>query len=524
MKNKEKVVYTGKLILSDDLRFDGELLCVDTIALGSEKFSLLFIDADKENKKVNSIFVSTYDEYGNCIYDGFNEYEEIEDRLNNIYDEYHIVLDHVRYNMVDYISTNGSRYICSYFIVSGKKNGQEKVSLFELKYKIEDDYRLSFVSVSDIGYNSLLNLSGNPMLKERYTKINDIYTCISLNNDATKNIYRNNDTGQVFLITDVIEQSVFDYIISSLNSIMDDFNNENNNEYNTHMSSLRAEYFPRVTTRSDGSFISVSFLYFDHNDDGSKSFKVPVFYIFNPKLNTYNTHVDIEYKIYGNDFIDWSVVTFNSDYISYNENQNNEIVTTLLNINTFEKTTLYKDNTDKIFTDKIFDSVKNKISDSIDDNNYVVSRRFFSFLQFDVSEYYSGSYGNIWHSIVYFEYKDSAFNIRKRMYVDVTLSVPELEVLTIDDIDINYTSGYLSCNLVSIALRSFVKTEWHYSTNRLYFSGSEVIFGRYRYVGDYLLNDDILLKNVKEADPEPDDIHYGEPIYNVVDDGLYENK
>jgi len=524
MKNKEKVVDTGKLILSDDLRFDGELLCVDTIALGSEKFALLFIDADKENKKVNSIFVSTYDEYGNCIYDGFSEYKNIENILNSIYDEYNITLVPATYNIVDYISTNYSRYICSYFIVSGKKNGQEEVSLFELKYKIEDDYRLSFVSVSDIGYNSLLNLSGNPMLKERYTKINDIYTCISLNNDVTKNIYKNNDTGQVFLITDVIEQSVFDDIISSLNSIMYNFNNENNNEYNTHISSLRAEYFPRVTTRNDCSFISVSFLYFDHNNDVSKSFKVPVFYIFNPKLNTYNIHVDIEYKIYNSGFNDRSVVTFNSDYISYSEVKDNETIITLFNINTFDRIVFNENDTNNLFTDKIFDHIKSKISDSIDDDSYVISRRFFKFVLFDNSEYYSGSCGNIWHSLVYFEYKDSAFNIRKRMYVEVTLSVPELEVITIDNVDISNTGGYVGCNLVSIALRSFVKTIWNYTTNRLYFSGSEVTFGRYRYVGDYLLNDDILLRNIKEADPESDNIHYGEPIYNVVDDGLYENK
>jgi len=524
MKNKEKVVETGKLILSDDSRFNGVLLCVDTIALGNEKFALLLIDADVNNEKVNSIFVSTYDEYGNCIYDGFNEYEEIEGRLNNIYDEYHIALVPATYNIVDYISTNGSRYICSYFIVSGKKNGQEKVSLFELKYKIEDDYRLSFVSVSDIGYNSLLNLSGYPILEERYVKINDIYTCISLNNDVTKNIYKNNDTGQVFPITDVIEQSVFDDIISSLDSIMDDFNNENNNEYNTHMSSLRAEYFPRVTTRSDGSFMSVSFLYFDYSNDESKSFKVPVFYIFNPKFNTYNIHVDIEYKIYGNDFLDWSVVTFNDDYISYSEIKNSETIVTLLNINTFERIVLNENNTNKLFTDKIFNHIKNKISYSIDDDSYVVSRRFFKFVLFDNSEYYSGSYSNIWHGLIYFEYKDSAFNIMKSMYIETTLSVSELEVLTIDEVDIDDTNGYVGCNLVSIALRSFVKTRWNYYTSILFLFGSEVTFGRYRYTGDELMDLDILLTNVKAADPAPDNIHYGNIKYNVVDDGLYENK
>ena len=537
MQSKEKVNIVKSIDLNQDPRFDN-IDNVKTVSsfrlkdIGDGKFISFDVAIKNDNYKISDFgILTTYDIYGNVIDDSSRYYEsDILPSIQSYYTEptkeYVGITIWYNYDTVITIghSVNGDRYILLYFIAIGDANNGSDTNLFELKVKIGDDYMHEFISCTLIEKQGA-NLPSS--LNDFYKTYDYVHTIdnwsiinsVKYDDPTLSFVFRNIDTCENLWLLDIISQDNIDKIQSISYSIEADLSVD----YNIISRPGSINNLNPCFVRDDGIIVLNRAWYLEPKDGSTSRFKLPFFLTVDLKNKTMWYMYDETLRFYdSNHYSNYSTLDLNGNYFAYVEND--DFIT--LNMSTLERNVI--DTKTKLIS-PLFDTIKGYLEQYREPltipGDYVIVERYVSLEDlFSIKILYDYK-RDMWHGYLVFKYidEDSSLSI-PYIFIEITLSVPDCDIYTIDSIlCFEAVHEYATINTITtIGKDTFAQAKW--TVVEPFCSGSIISFGRYRYVGDYLLNDDILLKNIKEACQEQDNIHYGEPIYNVVDDGLYENK
>jgi hypothetical protein len=545
--------YKEDIVMSkiSEVKLDDDELLLDSIG-GDKRYTVSRCSAalgDGRLMSFNNVggndgcyhgILSTYDQFGSEI-DNSERYfnAEVLPVIESFYTEEGAHLDGLKdcgeHSTLDIVeSVNGSKYAILLITMYGRSNDGHYDDMFAIKIKILEDYTQEFISVSRLTHNGD-RISGKFNMPYRSrTKAYKQYVILNTAKieDSTFNqLIYNTDTNTLMTISDIFGQEELDKRSVAMQVIIDEYSEDNEIEIDCYNSLL---YDPTIIT-CNGE-IKVHYTVKLTPKDESEVFYIPVFEVVDLDNITLNIVPYIE-KIFYDSYIDTldnnDMLQINSSYCIRNSWSSLGTIESsdILNTETIEEHAL--DNT--ALLESIFPSVHDHLLlliekiwlNGTDLDGYIPTQRHIMFAAPFVQNNFS-AYGDVATICIVLLYVDPKHEISEWMYIQCAIKLPEFSVMHVDNVYQWDWAHYVTMAKSNIDNSNIYFNENNYTPRRssaatFLEDKTEISIYRYRYTGDDLIDKDTILKNVKAANVEPDNVQLGNVKYNVDIDGLYES-